>query len=541
MLLTDRHLHWATWLTLLLIPLLYWGYTGHIWEDFFITFRQSANLVAGHGLTYHEGTRLHSFTSPLNVLVPAFFAWITGTTSFPLPLLLYTLFSLACLATGGWFTVRLLDAHRGSIPRAYSLVFAALLVLSVKVTAFTVNGQEAGFWVLFLAVSTVGVVRGYANAWPVVGFGWAGLMWSRPDSPIHIAAFGLAALLLPSGPRRAEMFGVLKAAAVCTVLYLPWILWAWWYYGTPIPHTVMAKSGAYGSEHFATMNFTQWFHFVGERFGDGFLPIYFRAEDWSLFLLPGMATCGLFALFAGFLLPDRILRLSSILFAVASAYLTWMDATGMVFPWYGVPPAFFGCLSLARGLQLLAVHTGASTTKNPVALRLSLIFVLGLLAILFVFSFVGSLRQIEVQQRVVENGVRKQVGLFLREHMQPDDRVFLEPIGYIGYFSNATILDYPGLVAPEVVRARREHGLTFLTLPAYLKPEWIVLRPSEFLAMKQLPGFHNDYQYIHTIDQRGVIEAIRWLPGRNYPLSDCTFHIFCRTSTEVSFSISFSR
>ncbi len=352
---TLRSLHWTAWLILITIPVLYWTYTGHIWEDFLITFRQSANLAAGHGLTYHEGTRLHSFTSPLNVLLPAFFAWITGTLEFPLPLFLYTLVSLTCLATGGWMTVRLLDVHRKGAPRTIALVFAALLVLSVKVTAFTVNGQEAGLWVLFLAVSTIGAVRGFPTGWAIVGFGWAGLMWSRPDSPIHIATFGLAAYLLPVGSRRAELIGVLKATVLCALLYLPWFLWSWWYYGTPVPHTVVAKFGAYAPESFVNMSVAQWLIFIAQRLGDGFLPIYFDPQFWPPVLLPGMAVCGLFALLCGLFIRDRILQLSSILFAVSSLYLVWMDATGMVFPWYGVPPAFFGCLSLARGLQCFTV------------------------------------------------------------------------------------------------------------------------------------------------------------------------------------------
>lgn len=40
---------------LILLPAFYWLWTGQVWEDFLITFRHSENLVAGHGLSYHEG------------------------------------------------------------------------------------------------------------------------------------------------------------------------------------------------------------------------------------------------------------------------------------------------------------------------------------------------------------------------------------------------------------------------------------------------------------------------------------------------------
>lgn len=49
-------------------------FTGHIWEDYFITFRSSLNLATGHGLVFQPGERVHTFTSPLGTLLPALFA-----------------------------------------------------------------------------------------------------------------------------------------------------------------------------------------------------------------------------------------------------------------------------------------------------------------------------------------------------------------------------------------------------------------------------------------------------------------------------------
>ena len=38
---------------------------------------------------------------------------------------------------------------------------------------------------------------------------------------------------------------LLKSAAVCAAAYLPWFLFAWLYYGSPIPQTVVAKGAGY--------------------------------------------------------------------------------------------------------------------------------------------------------------------------------------------------------------------------------------------------------------------------------------------------------
>ena len=52
--------------------------TGHVWEDFLITFRFSKNLVEGNGLVFNPGERVQGFTSALNVMVPAIFYAISG-------------------------------------------------------------------------------------------------------------------------------------------------------------------------------------------------------------------------------------------------------------------------------------------------------------------------------------------------------------------------------------------------------------------------------------------------------------------------------
>ena len=48
-------------------------------------------------------------------------------------------------------------------------------------------------------------------------------------------------------------------------------------------------------------------------------------------------------------------------------------------------------------------------------------------------------RQIEI-----EMGNRVPVGLWLREHGQPQETVYTEPLGYIGYFSGMRMIDWPG-------------------------------------------------------------------------------------------------
>jgi hypothetical protein len=136
--------------------------------------------------------------------------------------------------------------------------------------------------------------------------------------------------------------------------------------------------------------------------------------------------------------------------------------------------------------------------------------------------------QMKVQEAEVEMGNRKRVGDWLHEHVRPGDRVYLEPAGYIGYFSGAHVLDWPGLVSPEVVRLRKQ-GYDRFDLEGQLRPEWFVLRPFEAEAMEDKDYFR-DYEEAAVFDVTDRVgeQAYPALPGRSYLLFDAKFTVYRR-------------
>jgi hypothetical protein len=259
-----------------LVALVFAIYTQHIWEDYLITFRCSRNLATGHGLVYTPGERLHSFTSPLGVLLPAGFSWLTGNQSATLALWLFRLTSIAALSAGMVLLFRVLQ--RLQQHRLATGLTLALVGLDAKLVDFSINGMETGLLFFFLALAIHGLVVPGPRQMLRIGAGWAGMMWTRPDSFVYIAALGISALFFSpnrvAGQSRKDLLKTLLAAGlVCTVLYLPWFLWAWSYYGSPVPHTVMAKG----------MNLPP--HSLGERLLDlllfpGTLLTYDTHLDW---------------------------------------------------------------------------------------------------------------------------------------------------------------------------------------------------------------------------------------------------------------------
>jgi hypothetical protein len=154
-------------------------------------------------------------------------------------------------------------------------------------------------------------------------------------------------------------------------------------------------------------------------------------------------------------------------------------------------------------------------------------FVAGQLAVT-----VGVARQLQVQQSLIEDGLRRPIGLWLRDHARtPQDTVMLEPLGYIGYYSGLKMLDFPGLASKEMVEVRKRLGPNREN-QAYLelRPDWLVLRLWERNAGRyiDLEGLRKYYEQVEVFDASNKVSATHWLPGRPYLEFDQTFLIYHR-------------
>ncbi len=125
------------------------AYTEHVWEDYYITFRASKHLATGEGLVFNPGERVHTFTSPLGVLLPALTAWLVGPDEDLLALWGFRLISLFALAGGAVFLAR--AAQRMGMAAVVAWLAGLLLAMDGKTLDFSINGMETGIWVLFLA------------------------------------------------------------------------------------------------------------------------------------------------------------------------------------------------------------------------------------------------------------------------------------------------------------------------------------------------------------------------------------------------------
>lgn len=424
---------WVLWTGLVVAAATigYTAFTGHIWEDYLITFRSSRNWARGDGLVYLVGERIHGFTSFLNVMIPAVADWLYGGESI-MPAL--TVYRGACI--GGLIVAVIvlggLLRRDPAVPPWAAWVLPLVVVADFKTVAYACNGQETAFVWLFTALAMWFLRSGPAAGWQGFGLAAAGLMYSRPDGFVFAGILGIATTLLQR-VERADILALCKAALLATACYAPWMMWVWWYYGTPVPHTIVAKAGAYGEVADGAAVGNAAIRSIAVALRDAtevFAPIYANDADWPGWMRPlclVLAGASVLPLF----LPNSplVARRAALSFVLAVAYLGVIHVRiGILFPWYTTFAALTGMVSLVSLASWAVARRHSLLNAAPIA-AVAMLLLVGMALL----SFHGW-RQIALQQREIEWGVRAKIGRWLASHAAPGERVLLEPIGYIGFF-----------------------------------------------------------------------------------------------------------
>lgn len=493
----------------------------NIWEDFFITYRCSLNLVHGHGFVFEPGRVLHVFTSPLGTLIPAGLSALFRTDDPHVVIDAFRVCACAALAAAWLLAAGRLES------RAARAVAGGLWLLDPKLAAFSTNGMETAFLVLWVVLAWRALADGDLR---LAGLALGGAMWTRPDGFVFVGALAASAWLLRP-ELRWQWGGWARLAGWALLLYLPWLLWAWWYYGSPVPHTILAKSGVVGSSGQLAGLVTFPLRLVAGRtaLDDAFLPPYFYFGGWPRYLWLWGKLISLAAL-AAVCWPRcaRPARIAGIAFLLGGLYL---EVTPRA-PWYFPAWQVLGYLAVGGLAAALADALKSAGNWPQRALGAVAAVAVAVQAALFA----GVAFQLREQQRLIEWGVRASLGRDLREWARgPGDTVFLEPLGYIGFFSGLAMRDTPGLCSPEVVALRREGKRTMAELSLALRTDWVVLRDSEFVAMSdaERQGFGRAYRLWAEYDVRRQVDGAAFLPGRGFLRYDAHFLLWRRIGDDV--------
>ncbi len=264
----------------------------------------------------------------------------------------------------------------------------------------------------------------------------------------------------------APVRGFVPAALIVA----PWVVFAWIYFGSIVPASVTAKLIVYS-------------HTI-----QGSLPNLAEFKRQFIAGAPQIVLAlGFIVGVAAVWSSSRSLRAPIVWLAVY--YGTMLTSKVPAFGWYFVPPLPLYYLIAVTGWAAIAQRTNP-LTASPRNSRLALAALL-VLSVPLTRRIRSVSRDIALAQRV-EDKVRRPLGVWLRGHARPDERIMLEPIGYVGYYSRLRVLDDIGLVSPEALEFYQSgSAYPLVEMARELQPDLLLLRFGEraqFLEYQRLNG-----------------------------------------------------
>ena len=237
-------------------------YSYHAWsysflnDDAYISFRYAAHWVDFGELSYNLGERTEGYTNFLWVALLALGYLLGGDIP---QLSLYLSIGLAMFTVLGsaLYSSRLEHDVQRKVPRV--LMTLSLLALSPSFACWSTGGLEVQ---LFTACYSLALILS-ARAWRIqelvspnlrqklLGGGWAGLAlalasMARPEGLLLFAVLGFYRILKLLQIRAWLKSCDYGAIIGFSIIYLPYFMWRYEYYGYIFPNTYYAKVGASG-------------------------------------------------------------------------------------------------------------------------------------------------------------------------------------------------------------------------------------------------------------------------------------------------------
>ncbi|MFH1144157.1 MAG: hypothetical protein V1774_06410 [Candidatus Eisenbacteria bacterium] len=438
---------------------------GTLIDDAYITLRYARNLALGRGMVYNTGERVLG-APPLYVLITAGLWRIVSFCKGSESAIGYvvTLFNIVLTAGAAWLLGRQLRRSLGFLACLPLLIFALYLPFIDNAT----TGMETTLFVAVLLLS-LHLLRARRPAWASLCLGLAVLI--RAEALLWIAAVMATEWRRGKRPWSAAM--LLPLAGVGAA----WAIFGFVYFGTPIPHNVVAKSGwnvgLWGREGLFAYAWQVLHDFtIVPQWGSSPLSRVVMAGE--VLLMFGFGAWGLRTLWR-----ERSADLAWGLF-FAGYVIFFVAGRGALGPsWYVIPPGLAIVIVAVHGLRAF-VRAGPPAQRPPPAagsswpiLRTVLCGLLALLVLGGSFHAWNRLRR--PYYGAMETGYGR-TGRFLAG-VEPTSRLLVNEIGYIGYLADRHVYDMAGIVTPEVLRLRK-HAAGEIDVPELIRrfaPDYVVV------------------------------------------------------------------
>ena len=428
-------------------------------EDAFITFQYARRISQGAGFVYNLGEKICGTTTPLFSLLLALWISVFGEGTVVLGARLYSF--AASISSLFFLVLSLRFLGFTTVQQGFAL---SLLVIWPKLWGIDTSGMETSLVVFLITVSWYTYLT-KRNIWTGVLLGL--LLWTRID------ALNWVLLMIGFQYFRNPKESI-KTLSAAVLTFSPWLIFALFYFGSPIPYTIHAKQIAYSK--FNTVPFYSHFFTLIKKLG----PVNSLSFPGNFTGLAAILTYFILILAIAASYISRKNRNILLLFVFSISELLLLTFTKATFTGRYLIPALYFFLFFA-GLLL-----GKIWEKIKTSLPLKSLFAL---VVTGMFLYILSLGVIEAEimrnlQLYNHEKSLKRIGEWLNENTDQDATVMLEPLGYAGYYADRRMLDVVGLITPPVVDLK-DQGL---------------LNPYEYI-----PSLAPDYLVVHCDD------ILRWL------------------------------
>lgn len=403
-------------------------------DDAFITYRYAYNLSHGLGLVYNPGEKILSTTAPFYALL----LFSLSALSENIPRISNLLGTIALLGTS--LTTYLL-ARRHNQPLLG--ILAGLLVVSSPITVLSL-GMETNLQLFFIALTFLLYDAQRPLAWGV-SLGLATII--RADAVlVALVLFGHDFWQGSRKLRDLPWAGVISYLAIV----LPFLFYLTAEFGSPLPTSLSAKAA---QTYLGFPDYLGWALVWGQEF---LIPW------WAYILMLALAILG------GRGVWSEARWVTPIVLWATLHSLTYVFLGVAGYHWYYAPWALAGGWLVALGTNRLFRKMG----DLPRASSLGIPALLLILVVIF-YGQVNSLWQAAASFPGPRERLYQEVGIWLEENTNPEATVAVMEVGIIGYYSQRPMLDFLGLLNPQVAQALAREDI-FWSLP-HFRPDYVVL------------------------------------------------------------------
>ncbi len=410
---TRKTLFWIIVVYLLLVIQII-GVFGNYHDDAFITFQYGANLASGNGLVFNEGEKLMGSTSPGQTILCALMYFVSGHDGLP-----DVMIAIGCI---GWTLQGV--AIFFLLRRLFGPIGAGFIA-----TCIAVGAAQSYAWVsletnVTCAFALFSIVAAVQSKWKTTAVLVALAGFMRPD------AYILAPLL--AGPGLLEQKKqFIKPVGIFLALSVPWFLFAYWYFGSPIPQSAVTK--------FHNVDvLTYAFHLLTYPLR---IPLYFARVTPLTTIAMWIAI-----VLGSVLLLQKNRRMWFIPAYVLVHFLAYLYLRPfMMHVWHLYP----GTL-LITVLFLVPIAAAYGWSKRHRVAQFLVLFVMTVVIIGYAKrTYYASLEYESSYWGGSRHKTYVSVAEYIKEHGTPTDSVASVEVGTIGYLSGLKMYDLGGLITQE--------------------------------------------------------------------------------------------